>query len=146
MLCAICVIFLSPPSFWLEMAVYIDCGFSLESYFSILGEDKQQEGPRPRNDKRFRLIWVYTVCQTLLSYNMIYKWHIQWTLVTTTVFVPKDVVIKWIICCKESLMSRLISKKGLVLFLFPHRTHVLDICENRLTEAFLTNIQNTMLL
>ena len=26
------------------------------------------------------------------------------------------------------LMSRLICKKDLVLFLFPHRTYVLDIC------------------
>ena len=39
-------------------------------------------------------------------------------------------------------MSRLISKKDLVLFLFPDRTYVLDICKNRLTEAILTNIQN----
>ena len=39
-------------------------------------------------------------------------------------------------------MSRLICKKGLVLFLFPHRTYVLDFCKNRLTEAILTNIQN----
>ena len=31
-------------------------------------------------------------------------------------------------------------KKGLVLFLFPHRTYVLDICRNCLTEAILTNI------
>ena len=33
----------------------------------------------------------------------------------------------------------------LVLFLFPDRTHVLDICENRLTEAILTNIQSMLL-
>ena len=39
-------------------------------------------------------------------------------------------------------MSRLICKKGLVLFLLPHRTYVSDICENRLIEAILTNIQN----
>ena len=31
-------------------------------------------------------------------------------------------------------------KKGLVLFLFPHRTYVLDICRNCLTEPILTNI------
>ena len=29
---------------------------------------------------------------------------------------------KWICCCKESLMERMIFKKGLALFLFPHRT------------------------
>ena len=30
-------------------------------------------------------------------------------------------------------MSISICKKGLVLFLFPHRTYVLNICENHLT-------------
>ena len=30
--------------------------------------------------------------------------------------------------CKESLMDRMICKKNLVLFLFPQRTYVLDIC------------------
>ena len=39
-------------------------------------------------------------------------------------------------------MSRSICKKGLVLFLFPHRTYVWDICWNRLSESILTNIQN----
>ena len=36
--------------------------------------------------------------------------------------------LKWICCCKESLMSRLICKKGLVVFLFPHGTYVSGIC------------------
>ena len=39
-------------------------------------------------------------------------------------------------------MNRLICKKGPVLFLFPHRTYVLDICLNHLTETILTNTQN----
>ena len=39
-------------------------------------------------------------------------------------------------------MSRMISNKGIVSFLFPHRTHVLNICENRLSDAILINIQN----
>ena len=30
--------------------------------------------------------------------------------------------LKWICCCKESLTDRIICKKDLVLFLFPHRT------------------------
>ena len=46
---------------------------------------------------------------------------------------PKTLPLKWISCCKKSLMSRLICKKGLVLFLFPHRIHA---------EAILTNTQN----
>ena len=53
---------------------------------------------------------------------------IQSTLITTTVFVPKDVAIKMNCCCKESLMDRMICKKDLVLFLFPQRTYVSDIC------------------
>ena len=36
----------------------------------------------------------------------------------------------------------MICKKGIVLFLFPHRIYVLDICLNHLTEVILTNIQN----
>ena len=40
----------------------------------------------------------------------------------------KTLAIKSICCCKESLMNRLTCKKGLVLFLFPYRTYVLDIC------------------
>ena len=47
----------------------------------------------------------------------------------------KMLPLKWICCCKESLMDRMICKKDLVLFLFPHRTYVLE-------EAILTNIQN----
>ena len=40
----------------------------------------------------------------------------------------KTLPLKWIRCCTEYLMSRLICKKGLVLFLYPHRTCVLNIC------------------
>ena len=40
----------------------------------------------------------------------------------------KTLPFKWICCCTEYLMSRLICKKGLVLFLFLHRTYLLDIC------------------
>ena len=36
----------------------------------------------------------------------------------------------------------MIRKKWLVLLLFSHRTNVLDICSNRLTDAILTNNQN----
>ena len=36
--------------------------------------------------------------------------------------------LKRICCCKESLMDKMTCKKDLVLFLFPHRTYVLDIC------------------
>ena len=39
---------------------------------------------------------------------------------------PKMLPLKWICCCKESLMQRMISKKGLVILLFPQRTYVLD--------------------
>ena len=39
-------------------------------------------------------------------------------------------------------MDRMICKKGIVLFLFPHRAYVLDMCYDRLAEAILTNIQN----
>ena len=39
-------------------------------------------------------------------------------------------------------MDRRICKKRHFLFWFPHRTYVLDICYNRLSEAILTNIQN----
>ena len=41
---------------------------------------------------------------------------------------PKTLPLKWIFYYTEYLMSRLICKNGLVLFLFPHRTYVLDIC------------------
>ena len=41
---------------------------------------------------------------------------------------PKTLPLKWICYCTEYKMSRLICKKGLVLFLFPHRTYILDIC------------------
>ena len=68
--------------------------------------------------------------------------QIQWTLITTSAFVPKTLPFKWICCCTEYLMIRFICKKGFVLFLFPHRTYVLNICYNCLTEAILTNIQN----
>ena len=37
---------------------------------------------------------------------------------------PKTLSLKWICCYTEYLMSRLICKKVLVLFLFPHRTFV----------------------
>ena len=39
-----------------------------------------------------------------------------------------DIAIKMNLCCKESLISRMICKKCLVLYLFLHRTHVLDVC------------------
>ena len=42
----------------------------------------------------------------------------------------------------KSSMDRMICNKGLVLFLFPHRTYVLDVCLNRLSEGILINIQN----
>ena len=35
---------------------------------------------------------------------------------------PKTLPLKWICCGTEYLMSRLIRQKGLVLYLFPHRT------------------------
>ena len=35
---------------------------------------------------------------------------------------------RWICSCNESLMVRMICKKDLVLFLFPNRTYILDIC------------------
>ena len=37
-------------------------------------------------------------------------------------FFLKMLQLKWIFCGKESLMDRMICKKGLALFLFPHRT------------------------
>ena len=40
----------------------------------------------------------------------------------------------------------MICQKGLVLFLFHHRTYVLNICFNRLSEAIITNIQNKWFL
>ena len=42
--------------------------------------------------------------------------------------VPKTLPLKYIFSRTEYLMSRLICKKGIVLFLFPYRTYVLDIC------------------
>ena len=54
-----------------------------------------------------------------------------------TAFAPKDVAIKMNLLLYRILISRLICKKGLALFLFPHRTYVLDICYNRLSEAIL---------
>ena len=41
---------------------------------------------------------------------------------------PKTLPLKWICCCREYLISRLICKISIVLFLCPHRTYVLDIC------------------
>ena len=41
---------------------------------------------------------------------------------------PKTLPLKWICYCTEYFMSGLIFKKGLVLFLFPHRTIFLNIC------------------
>ena len=41
---------------------------------------------------------------------------------------PKMLSLKWICYCKKSLIDRMICKKDFVLFLFPHRTYVLDIC------------------
>ena len=35
---------------------------------------------------------------------------------------PKMLQLKWLCCCKESVMRRLIYKKGLVLFQFPRTT------------------------
>ena len=43
---------------------------------------------------------------------------VQRTLITMTAFVPKDFAIKSICCCEESLISRMICKESLVLFLF----------------------------
>ena len=40
----------------------------------------------------------------------------------------------------------MICKKDIVLFFFPHRPYVLDICQNCLNEAILTNIQNIYFL
>ena len=54
---------------------------------------------------------------------------IQWTLVTTTAFVHKDVAIELNLLLYKYLMSWLIHKKVLVLFFFPHSTYVLDICK-----------------
>ena len=41
---------------------------------------------------------------------------------------PKTLPLKLICCCTRYLMSRLICKKDHILFLFPYRTYVLDIC------------------
>ena len=54
---------------------------------------------------------------------------------------PKMLPLKWICCCKEFLMSRMICKKGIVLYIFPHRTNIC-ICQNCHFEAVLTNIWN----
>ena len=44
--------------------------------------------------------------------------------------VPKDIsiIIKRLCCCKESLMDRMICKKGLVSFLLTHRTRAFSAC------------------
>ena len=39
---------------------------------------------------------------------------------------PKTLLLKWICCCTEYLMSRLIRKKVPVLFLVSHRIYVLS--------------------
>ena len=39
-------------------------------------------------------------------------------------FCQKTLTLKWLCCCKESFMSRLVYKKVLVLFLLPNRRHV----------------------
>ena len=62
--------------------------------------------------------------------------------VTTTAFVPKDVVIQINLMLYRIFNEQTNMQERPVLFLFPHRTYVLDICEYRLTEAILTNIQN----
>ena len=54
---------------------------------------------------------------------------LQRTLITTTAFVPKDVAIKIDLLLYRILNEQiLICKKGLVLFLFPQKAYVLDIC------------------
>ena len=70
----------------------------------------------------------YTFIQYRLKYDL---WNPQDTANTRyndSILFPKTLPLKWICCCIEYLMSRLIYKKGPVLFLFPHRTYVLDIC------------------
>ena len=73
--------------------------------------------------------------------------HLQWTLIITTAFVSKDVASKMNLLLYRIVMNRMVhmSRKCLVLFLFPQRTYVLDICKNHLTEAiFFHNVSLTV--
>ena len=53
--------------------------------------------------------------------------HLMATSLETTVIVVMRVLIKLICCSEDSFISRMICKKSLVLFLFPH-TYVSEIC------------------
>ena len=53
-----------------------------------------------------------------------FHFRVQGTLVITTAMFRKMLPSKQICCCKKYLMSRMICKKGLLLFLFFHRTYV----------------------
>ena len=66
----------------------------------------------------FYFVVFSTVCRPSYSEPSLQRLHLF----------PKTLPLKLICCCREYLMSRLICNKGLLLFLFPHRTYALNIC------------------
>ena len=88
--------------------------------------------------KIFQIVIFWNILSSILSSNTIFKYFVtniekliglmysepllQWQHVF-----PMTLPLKWICCCTEYLMSRLICKKGLVSFLFTHKTYVFDI-------------------
>ena len=63
-----------------------------------------------------------------------------------TAFVPKYVAFKTNLLLYRILNEQIGCKKSLVLFLFPHRTYVLGIFYNCLTEVILKNFKNIFFL
>ena len=126
----ICIIFFLFIKFELNFFEKLEMCVFINNYVPnyMLVPSKCQQGIT--HEIRFlfeKLIVIYSSARISLS-NIIYFLKYSEPLLQWQHFFPKTLPLKWICCCKEYFMSRLICKKGLVLFLFPHRTFVLDIC------------------
>ena len=105
--------------FFLFLLKSIDCGFSLEP---------------PRF---WRVPTIYILSRNMKNIRILSE-NFQFLVVEFSIYselslqrqhlFPKTLPLKWICRCTEYLMSRRMCKKGIVLFLFPYRTYVLDIC------------------
>ena len=75
------------------------------------------------NAEALSLVCTSTLWVKIFAINLI-----QWTLVTTTASVPKEAAIKMNLLLYRVFNEQMVWKKVLVLFLFPDKTYVLDIC------------------
>ena len=94
---------------------FVSKGNFLDVYYAHWETDRRNV-PKPLSHDVAK--WIERQCPEMYSEPSLQWQHLF----------PKTFPLKQICRCTEYLMSRLICNKGLVLFLFPHRTSVLYIC------------------